>query len=153
MVKLPVVSLFLIIFSFSFLMGNNFSKLIYLIPILMCLFFLYSIIRKKYIFITSKGIRMGNVIYWAEDRLIIRQKPVFLLWNKIKDATILSKSYKGGIYGGRDFAHVHLKTKKGIIYDCLIYDPEGFVLALNNLKKIKLLSKNSMYWGVVLMRR
>ena len=94
---------------------------------------------------TTNGIRIGNLLYKTDEILILKQKSSIIKWNVIKSLKMVSKGYYGGIYGGRDFYHIHLKTKSKKIYDCLIYNPQGFIQALKKLNKYHLLSKDSRY--------
>ena len=86
---------------------------------------------------------MGNLVHWAEDKAIIKQKPTFFRWNEIKEVKILLKSYRQGIYTGRDFYHAHLRSKYNkATYDCLVHDPRGFVHVLEKLGKGNLIDKS-----------
>ena len=144
-----IIALFFFIFSLVFVLrsqprnGNELYKIFLLPIVIFTAFLLYTQVRKRRIFITSDGIRMGNLVHWADDKFIIKQKPTFFGWDKIENVRILLKSYRQGIYAGRDFYHVHLKNKDGEIYDCLVHDSKGFVRTLKKLNKIHLLDRKS----------
>lgn len=115
---------------------------LFLIPIaLFAAFLLYTQVRRRRIFITKEGVRMGNLVHWADDKLILKQKPSFFRWSEIEYLKIVVKSYHQGVYGGRNFHHVHLRTKTGNLIDCLVHDPDGFLGALKSLNKLSLLDK------------
>lgn len=142
-----IVSFTLFLLSLYFFFHSKPINFIYksllLVPIILTAFFVYSQLRKRYIFITNEGIRVGNIIYLSEDKLTLKQSPTFFTWDMINKINILLKNYHQGIYGGRDFYHINLMIKSKKTYDCLIYDPVGFIQTLKTLGKYNLLTKET----------
>ena len=136
--------IFLILFTFSivgiFISDNILNMSISLILFFVFLFFLYRQIRRRLIYITKEGIRMGNLIYKIDDKIITKQKPTLISWNKIRFLRIQSRGYYGA-FGGRSFKHLILYDTENKRYDCLLYDNQGFIQILKKLRRHELLKR------------
>jgi hypothetical protein len=108
------------------------------------LFFIYGLImqlRRRQIYVSSIGIRMGNISQAYEKQIFPKGSfSIVYLWRDISYIHIVRKELKNrAMIITRDF--VRLKPKVGLIHECVLYDKEGFIEALNGLKKSYLLNQ------------
>lgn len=144
-VRLVIFLIITIFFGYGIIISKNtIDKVMSIVLSIVFLWFLYRQLKRRLSYIAEKGIRIGNIFYKLDDKIFVKQKSILVSWNNIKSLKITSKGYYGPL-GGRSFNHLVLKIKEGRRYDCLVYDPQGFVNALKKLKKYHLLLKESRY--------
>ncbi len=145
---LVVFILFLVFAFFVYVkeLGFILTKQLFLLLIVLCvpLYFILGMIRNRLTYITSEGIRIGNAYDDSYERVLLKQKPKYLLWNEIKEIKIIGREVpRPGYKWLVDF--LIIKTKNGQKYECFIADPKGFVKAIKELKKDHLFDKDSKY--------
>ncbi len=130
--------------AFLFYISSKFTeKVSSLVIILISLFAVYSQIIRKLSLMTKEGIILGNISLkkWNSIRLGLRK---FIVWKNIDFIELKNREVKVS-KGSWLRTFILVKNKNGKKYECVIYDPEGFVKALKTLGKQKLLSKESRY--------
>lgn len=104
------------------------------------LYFAHSQIRKRRIYVTLEGIRIGNIVPLSEDKIFLKQKPSFFNWKEIKKMDLKLIDTSHGIYKSKKYYYLILITKKNQKYECILYDVNGFKRTLKKLDKISLLA-------------
>ena len=111
----------IIIFTLILVARNSFEKNLSYVLFIISLWGVYIQVRRRFNYVTSKGIRIGNLVYKSDDKIFLRQKPKFFLWNEIKILNIITKDYFGP-RGGKTYQHLMLKNKQGEVYDCILFE-------------------------------
>ncbi|HLC65660.1 MAG TPA: hypothetical protein VJI46_06075 [Candidatus Nanoarchaeia archaeon] len=150
-------ALFLVFFSFSALIlvlllfypnsyySNNYLRALGFLLLGLPVWLVYSLLRLRFSYVTSKGIRVGNAYFKHGSDIVLKQKPVFLFWGDIKDIRVVNKEYPGNIYGSHLVHFLQVKTKHNESYECTLLDYKGFIGTVVRLKKTGLFSKKSRY--------
>ena len=118
------------------------DKLVFGIILVLLIYWLYVLFKRKLVFINKKGIRIGNVSFKSSFKL--NHENIFVRWSDI--GTIKFKNQvKLSSRGGLLRCYLNLVTKNKKKYECLVYDPQGFINTLKKLNKYNLLSNDSRY--------
>lgn len=135
--------------TLSFLLPNSsflIKTILYLgVTALVLLLLLVSFMwmRVKLTYITKEGIRIGNAYFNCGNDIILRQKPTFLKWGKIKSLKIKGRVSLGGISILNDY--LVLETVEGRKFECFLNKPNDFLKTIKTLGKSNLFSKDSKY--------
>jgi hypothetical protein len=147
--KLLLIGMFLIGMFFALIgiiISNHNDKFIFFLLLLVFIFLIYINSQRRLARIYSEGISLGNITFkkskqTSSDR---NQKGEIIEWDLIKSLLFEGKvqgSYRGTIIAD----YLYLLKKDGNKYNCLIYDPKGFIETLKKLNKDYLFDKNSKY--------
>ncbi|MEK6818299.1 MAG: hypothetical protein AABY10_00015 [Nanoarchaeota archaeon] len=119
------------------------EKIESILIILVCIIVTYSQIIRKLSFICTEGIFIGNASLkeWNSLNLI---KRIFLKWKDVRYLKLENHEVKVS-KGSWCKTFIVITTKRNKKYQCVVYDPKGFIQALKKLKKYHLLSKDSKY--------
>ncbi len=144
--KSPVILLpvsFIILSSFFFYMNKEvLGKLIWTLFLIISLYILIKMLSHNFS-IYNNGIMMDSLKYKRLGEFKIEESRVFIPWSDIKYISL--KNYLvGASYVKNPKPFVSIKTKKGRRYECLVYDPLGFLNALNNIGKSNLVKRRFM---------
>lgn len=136
--------LLFILILFAVPKTNRFSRIIAYLFIALALVLILQLIRARLSYISKEGIRIGNCYRNCSKHLILKQKPTFILWDKVKNIKIFGVKERSLIHGfTSDYLSVATKDHKK--YDCLLNDPKGFLKTIEDLKKSHLFTKDSKY--------
>jgi hypothetical protein len=141
------LSLLIILFllgSVVYFISKVFEKLFFGILLVALLIFFFLRLQRKFLLVTSKGMKLGNVTFKKFALSERKQNNLFLEWKNINKIS-LSKKAKVGPFGGLLFSYLTVTTKNNEKYECLLYNPLGFVQILKKLNKFSFLSKKSRY--------
>ena len=94
------------------------------------------------------GIRIGNAIDDKYQSIFLKNKKIFIKWDDMNKIKVKSKSVR------RPFSSaliniVSITLKNNQKYESFIAQPKGFIKALKQLGKQKLLSKDSKYLEIL----
>ncbi|MDP3698193.1 MAG: hypothetical protein Q8R47_01260 [Nanoarchaeota archaeon] len=107
------------------------------------LFFIYGflgLLLPSTTFITTDGIRIGNVPNDVYSTVRIKQKPTLIEWDRIKEIKIIRKEVRHNyILVLRNFLVLVTSDRKK--YQTFLANPEGFKEKLKKLNKSNLLKK------------
>ncbi len=120
---------------------NSFASLI---GIIFSTFILYNLFRTKLTYITNGGIRVGNAPDDRYEHIKLAKRVSFIRWDEIKYINITRHEVRR-MASSELISYLTVKTKDGEIHESFIAKPKGFIKALNNLKKVYLVSKDSKY--------
>ena len=137
---------FLSIFLIKYYSSFNLMDLIGIGLILLFVYGLISHLIPRSTYILEKGIYIGDIPnnLYEYNLFKFRRKAAFLNWSEIQKITIINKFVKHN-YLSLLKPFLVISSKEGKKYETFIANPEGFVKILKDLKKDKLLSKDSKY--------
>lgn len=135
-----VISLVLWIYLSFFTTQDNLNRVSGLVLIIVFGYFLYFQLKERVTYLSIDGVRMGNAGGDKKKRFTS-----FCSWSVVSSIKIVSKGHYGPLGGGSANYLVLSKKKERKVFDCVLYDPKGFVEALKKLNKYHLLSKDSKY--------
>ena len=140
-----IILLSFIILSLAFFFINSFLERI-IFAIIWFVIGLYALcvqlprrLSKLFIY----GILMGNINRARWHKLGLR-KEYFINWAQVRHIELINYEVKVP-RGSWERTFIVVKTKTNKKYECVVYDPKGFVNALKKLNKYRLLSKDSRY--------
>lgn len=116
---------------------------ILVIPIFISICIVYVYLKRRLTYLILGGIVIGNLTYIKRSHYDARQKSELIKWDSIQNLFIKGKVHNSRV--SRLVDYLYISTKDGEKYECLIYDPKGFVETLKKLNKYQLLSKDSKY--------
>jgi len=131
------------IFLFLYNLEGYIEKLEATLAILVGVFSTYFYLIRKVTIISSLGVFIGNVTAKKWNSLNLRKRQ-FISWEITSSINLVNHEVKGS-RGSWPRAFIELKTNNGKKYECVVYDPQGFIQALKKLNKYHLLSKDSRY--------
>lgn len=137
-----IIILFVCSSFLIFLPGIEF-KIIGFIYLFIIIFMIYLLLKRRLTFIEKEGIVIGNLPYNKRAFYDSSQYPELIYWNLLKSILIKGKVHSSRLSMLMDY--LYLIKKDGKTYECIIYDPKGFIQALKKLKKDYLLDKDSKY--------
>ena len=118
-----------------------------IIAIIICLIFIYILIRTRLTYITNKGISIGNAQDDNYEKLKLK-KTVFIYWKNIKEIKIVRHEVgRMGWVALKQF--LVIKTKEGKTYESFIANYKGFIKIMKKLNKAHLFSKDSKYQELI----
>jgi hypothetical protein len=132
------------VFFLSMLFLNEIkNRYFFLVPFFIAIFVLYIYSRRRLTYINPEGIIIGNLSYNKRSSYDPNQNLKLINWISIKSVLILGKIHSSRL--SRTVDYLYILKKDGTKYDCLIYDPKGFIEAIKKLNKSDLISKDSKY--------
>jgi hypothetical protein len=144
---------FILFFSFLFWTGfrdyyqiKTYQIVIVSLVFLFALYYFISMWTPKPTYVAVGGIRIGDIPNDGYELNIFKFKreSTFLSWSQIKNVNIINKSVKHNfLLVLKPFLVV--RSKDGRKYQTFIANPKGFVKALKELKKDKLLVANASF--------
>lgn len=111
---------------------------------LLSLIILLIVLKRKSIYLTLKGIMIGNVKFLKKGGYKLKGSPSLIYWKDIKNIVIINQDISQGFVSVL-VSFLIVQTKNNKKYQYPLHNTEEFIQALKKLNKYHLLSKDSRY--------
>jgi hypothetical protein len=121
------------LFLFFYIAKKYIERLWALLVVVIGIIATYSELIKRLSHISMSGVLIGNLPLKRWNSLT-RRKREFLRWNEIKYIILRNHEVKVS-RGSWARTFILIRTKNNKKYECVVYDPQGFIQALKKLNK------------------